>query len=93
MLVLVSGSETWGLVVNEAINHGLALVLSPQVGCGPDLLDGNGLYLHEISSEQIARALSEIAKNLPAYRARSLNIAEETTIERQAAKFLTVISG
>jgi glycosyltransferase involved in cell wall biosynthesis len=31
-------SETWGLVVNEALHHGLPCVVSDAVGCGPDLI-------------------------------------------------------
>ena len=31
-------SETWGLVVNEALAHGLPCVVSSVVGCGPDLV-------------------------------------------------------
>ena len=30
--------ETWGLVVNEALLHGLPVVVSEAVGCAPDLL-------------------------------------------------------
>ena len=30
--------ETWGLVVNEALLHGLPCVVSEAVGCGPDLV-------------------------------------------------------
>jgi glycosyltransferase involved in cell wall biosynthesis len=30
--------ETWGLVVNEALLHGLPCVVSDAVGCGPDLV-------------------------------------------------------
>jgi glycosyltransferase involved in cell wall biosynthesis len=38
-LVLPSdGGETWGLVVNEAMASGLAVVVSDQVGCAPDLV-------------------------------------------------------
>src|SRR5690606_9874348 len=32
-------SETWGLVVNEALHHGLPCVVSQAVGCGPDLIE------------------------------------------------------
>ena len=41
-LVLPSDfGETWGLVVNEAMAHGLPAIVSDRVGCGPDLvLDG-----------------------------------------------------
>jgi glycosyltransferase involved in cell wall biosynthesis len=39
LLVLPSQrSETWGLVVNEALFHGLPCVVSTGVGCGPDLI-------------------------------------------------------
>jgi len=32
-------NETWGLVVNEALAHGLPCVVSDQVGCGTDLVE------------------------------------------------------
>jgi glycosyltransferase involved in cell wall biosynthesis len=37
-LVLPSVFEPWGLVINEAMNAGRAVVVSDQVGCGPDLV-------------------------------------------------------
>lgn len=40
LLVLPSRhSETWGLVVNEALHHGLPCVVSDRVGCRPDLIE------------------------------------------------------
>ena len=39
LLVLPSdGTETWGLVVNEAMACGRACIVSNRVGCGPDLI-------------------------------------------------------
>jgi glycosyltransferase involved in cell wall biosynthesis len=39
-LVLPSDyGETWGLVVNEAMVHGLPAIVSDRVGCGPDLVE------------------------------------------------------
>ena len=39
MLVLPSVfSETWGLVVNEAMQFGVPCIVSDRVGCGPDLI-------------------------------------------------------
>lgn len=39
VLVLPSvWSETWGLVVNDALHHGLPCVVSNAVGCAPDLV-------------------------------------------------------
>jgi len=37
-LVLASGEETWGLVVNEAMACGLPAIVSDKVGCSPDLI-------------------------------------------------------
>lgn len=40
VLVLPSRfAETWGLVVNEALHHGVPSVVSERVGCAPDLID------------------------------------------------------
>ncbi len=40
ILVLPSRQEeTWGLVVNEALLHGVPCVVSDQVGCAPDLIE------------------------------------------------------
>lgn len=38
MLCLVSESETWGLVVNEAMACGLPVMVTETVGCQPDLV-------------------------------------------------------
>lgn len=38
LLVLPSKGETWGLVVNEALYHGLPCIVSTSVGCQPDLV-------------------------------------------------------
>jgi glycosyltransferase involved in cell wall biosynthesis len=39
LLCLISGpTETWGLVVNEALACGRPVIISDKVGCGPDLV-------------------------------------------------------
>ncbi|MDA8760468.1 glycosyltransferase family 4 protein [Amylibacter sp.] len=93
VLVLVSESEPWGLVVNEAVNFGLALLLSRSVGSAPDLLDGNGEYLEEITVDRLNDALEKIKNNLINYRKQSLRIAAESTLSHQASSFLSVAKG
>lgn len=41
VFVLPSANEPWGLVVNEAMNAGIAVIVSDQVGSGPDLVKNN----------------------------------------------------
>ncbi|MGD8837631.1 MAG: glycosyltransferase family 4 protein [Desulfobacteraceae bacterium] len=46
VFVLASLFETWGLVVNEAMNAGKAIIVSDQVGAGVDLVkDGDNGYI------------------------------------------------
>ncbi|WP_338243123.1 glycosyltransferase family 4 protein [Aurantiacibacter hainanensis] len=42
VLVMCSESETWGLVVNEALASGTPALVSDVVGCAPDLLEALG---------------------------------------------------
>ncbi|HWE52164.1 MAG TPA: glycosyltransferase family 4 protein [Bryobacteraceae bacterium] len=53
-------NETWGLVVNEALQHGLPCVVSDAVGCGPDLaVQGTGEVFASGSSEALAEAIQK----------------------------------
>lgn len=40
--VLPADSEPWGLVVNEVMAAGLPVIVSDEVGCGVDLVEGRG---------------------------------------------------
>jgi glycosyltransferase involved in cell wall biosynthesis len=59
MLVLPSRSgETWGLVVNEALHHGVPCVVSDRVGCAPDLIDAStGVVCEADSSAALGWAI------------------------------------
>lgn len=52
-------SETWGLVVNEALMHGVPCVVSQAVGCAPDLIDPGitGKVFDTGSAESLAQAI------------------------------------
>jgi glycosyltransferase involved in cell wall biosynthesis len=65
LLVLPSvQSETWGLVVNDALHHGLPCLVSDAVGCGPDLIERG--ETGEISEAGSAASLAQaICRALP----------------------------
>jgi len=64
IFVLPSVNETWGLVINEAMNAGCAIVATDQVGSAADLLKNgeNGFVVRPGNSAELARALSEMLK-------------------------------
>ena len=64
IFVLTSDWEPWGLVVNEAMAAGLAVILSHDVGCCVDLLeDGiNGLVVRAGAPDELARAILRITR-------------------------------
>jgi glycosyltransferase involved in cell wall biosynthesis len=60
LFVLPSIHEPWGLVVNEAMNAGRAIIVSDQVGCRPNLVrDGvNGCVFEALNIESLTNALA-----------------------------------
>jgi glycosyltransferase involved in cell wall biosynthesis len=68
VLVLPSMSETWGLVVNEALACGTPCVVSDACGCAPDMIKPgiNGAVFPVADAAGLADALAEVlAQNLP----------------------------
>jgi len=65
IFVLPSVYEPWGLVVNEAMSAGRAVIVSDQVGCAPDLVkDGqNGFVFKAGDTLQLADVLKRITQN------------------------------
>jgi glycosyltransferase involved in cell wall biosynthesis len=72
MFVLPSAyHETWGLVVNEAMNFRLPVIVSDKVGCGEDLVEsgGNGFVVPHGGVDELADAIATLVAD-PALRAR-----------------------
>ncbi|MDP6428871.1 MAG: glycosyltransferase family 4 protein [Rhodospirillales bacterium] len=65
MLILPSShQETWGLVVNEALNFGCAIVASDRVGCVPELVEGRtGVVFPHSDTEALAAAIKRLARD------------------------------
>jgi glycosyltransferase involved in cell wall biosynthesis len=84
VLVLPSESETWGLVVNEAMACGLPAIVSADAGCVPDLID-EGLTGFTFSSgnvAQLAMRMEEVAMTgSESMRERVLAKIKEYTVE------------
>jgi glycosyltransferase involved in cell wall biosynthesis len=62
IFVLPSRSETWGLVINEAMEFGLPIVTTSAVGAAADLVapGTNGLVVPPDDSNALAGALEQL---------------------------------
>jgi glycosyltransferase involved in cell wall biosynthesis len=69
--ILPSVSETWGVVVNEAMAAGLPVLVSNRCGCAPDLVeDGrNGFTFDPYDTEELARLMLRMSTMSDAERA------------------------
>lgn len=63
IFVLPSASETWGLVINEAMEFGLPIVTTSAVGASADLIRENGLVVPPDDVNALAQALETLARD------------------------------
>lgn len=88
LLVLPSIHEVWGLVVNEAMHHGIPCVVSEAVGCAPDLVEPGetGELFETGSADSLARALERVKAwaGGPDVRARCREKVSRYTVEAAA---------
>jgi 1,2-diacylglycerol 3-alpha-glucosyltransferase len=64
-LIFPTHSDTWGLVVNEAMACGLPVVVSNVAGCVPDLVQDcwNGFVVSSRDTHQLAAAMLRLAND------------------------------
>lgn len=101
LLVLPSDYEPWGLVVNEAMNFKLPIVVSDRVGCGPDLVRSgeNGYVFPNGSTECLEKILRKLARNPGCLRAlgrRSFEMIQGWGLEQTAdgvARAVVAVAG
>jgi glycosyltransferase involved in cell wall biosynthesis len=100
VFVLPARHEPWGLVVNEAMNAGTAVVISDDVGCHPDLItDGVEGFVYPVGdvdalTEALLRVLAtpETAAKMgqnALERISSWNFEEDVVALRKAVAQLT----
>ncbi len=61
VFLLCSYSETWGLVVEEALNNGTPVIVSDHVGCNEDLVNSRtGVVFHSRDKKALIQAIQNI---------------------------------
>jgi glycosyltransferase involved in cell wall biosynthesis len=88
--VLPSGQEAWGLVVNEVMCAGKAVIVSDMVGAAPDLVrpGENGAMFRTDDVYDLARAIRHVLKDeqrLAAMGRRSREIIDHWSFEEDVA--------
>ncbi len=82
VFILPSKSETWGLVVEEALNNGLPVIVSNRVGCGADLVTPETGFIFEYNNESsLCEAIVKIS-NVSCYNKLAYNVSKLNFFER-----------
>lgn len=82
VFVLPSVSEPWGLVVEEALNNGLPIIVSDCVGCGDDFAtEDHGLVFRHDSEESLEEVLKQIT-NVDFYNRLRLGVSKMDFLKR-----------
>ena len=95
-LVLPTHSDTWGLVVNEAMACGLPIICSRVAGCAADLVRDNGWLIPPENLDELAAAMEQAATNESLrgeMSAKSREIARNYSPEMCAAGIARASSG
>lgn len=76
VFVLPSEVEPWGLVVEEAMNNGMPVLISDRVGCGPEIVDdSNGLVFRYDSETDLIEKIRRISE-IDRYNSLRRNISK-----------------
>lgn len=85
ILVLPSLSETWGLVVNEALNFSCAIIASDRVGCAPDIVkDKTGLVFSHNKEQELTASIEKLVNNdklREEYQANAISTVDKCSVE------------
>ena len=77
-LILPASQEPWGLVINEAMACGRAVIAHKHCGAAVDLVDEkNGVKLEEFSIAEVARAMRLLAGDKSLLRSMQQNSREK----------------
>jgi glycosyltransferase involved in cell wall biosynthesis len=83
VFILPSLSEPWGMVVEEALNNGLPVIVSDRIGCADEIInENNGLVFKLDEPNSILEAIHKI-KDIEFYNSLRKNISN-LDFEKQA---------
>lgn len=95
VFVLPSKGETWGLSVNEAMACGLAIIVSDNVGCWPDLVENgtNGFIFPSGEINDLVKIMQSIdIQNLNLMKFASKRMIDNFSIKKNALTLVNILN-
>ena len=92
VFILPSHRETWGLVVEEALNHGTPVIVSSNVGCAESIVEPyfSGLLFESRSRAGLSDAITQIC-DINLYNQLRMNVSNLDFIERSKQQVLAFL--
>lgn len=94
VFVLPTREDIWGLVVNEAMAHGLPVITTDRCNAGLELIKNgvNGYIVPIDSAEDIGNAITESLSQTDKLGAASLEIIKDYTVENMAKDHIGILN-
>ena len=94
VFLLPSLSETWGLVVEEAIHYGLPVLVSDAVGSQFDMVikSNTGIVFSPFSEESLESSIIEIESKYDLYKSNCLNFDSIGRDKEQVEAYIKLLS-
>jgi glycosyltransferase involved in cell wall biosynthesis len=94
VFVLPSISETWGLVVEEAVYYGLPVLVSDAVGCQTEMVlkPNTGIVFSPVNENDLLHAIEKLDNNFDTYKQNCLNFNFEKRDSEQINAYLKILS-
>ncbi|NBG66651.1 glycosyltransferase family 4 protein [Acidiluteibacter ferrifornacis] len=97
ILVLPSIRETWGLVVNEALNFSTSIIVSSDVACGPELVENKtGVIFNKNSQEELKSSIEQLVnddKLLKKYKNNGKKIIMNWSVNEYVEVIKKIVNG
>lgn len=93
VFVLPSLSETWGLVIEEAIFYGLPVLVSDAVGCQYEMVfqPQTGCVFNSNNNESLISAIKEVDNNIGYYRNKCKSFDFKQRDKMQVEAYLKIL--
>lgn len=96
VFVLPTREDVWGLVINEAMSHGLPVITTHNCVAGMELVKDNGIIVPVNDVEALAKSIMELFINsdvIVKMGQKSLQYIKEYTIEKMVASHIEYFKG